>query len=224
MSVWSRQRGAELVVVRLYLSSFRLGDHSDRLLGLAGDGRRLALIGNALDGLPVDVRRAGVQREIVELSSLGFRITEADLREPEATRHLAAADVIWVRGGNVFVLRRLLADSGADSVIVELLERDAVVYAGYSSGACVLAPDLHDLERVDDVTAVTSPIYDGLGVLDRPVVPHVDSPGHPESDACNAVSASMTRAGRAHWALADGDVLLQHGNIMELLMHRAASQ
>lgn len=172
---------------------------------------------NALDAVPGDVREAGVDREVTELTALGFKVTEVDLRDrDEARRQLPAADVIWVRGGNVFVLRRALADSGADNLVVDLLQRDAVVYAGYSAGACVLAPDLHGLERVDDITAVVNPIYDGLAILDRPVVPHVDSPGHPETHGCDAISADFTRAGRPHWALRDGEVLLIRNNTVEL--------
>ncbi len=155
-----------------------------------------------MDSAPGDVRQAGVDREVAELTALGFLVSEVDLRAGrEAVDQFPEADVIWVRGGNVFVLRRALADSGADAVILDLLNRDDVVYAGYSAGICVLAPDLRGLERVDDVTKLLDPIYDGLGILDRPVVPHVDSPGHPETQACTALSADLTSAGRHHWAL-----------------------
>ena len=206
--------------MRLYLSSFRIGDHPERLLDLAGSGRRLALVANALDGAPSDTRRAAGERETAELGSLGFEVTEADLRDPDGVRTLQAADVIWVPGGNTFVLRRALADSGADAVLVDLIKRDAVVYAGYSAGACVLVPDLDGLERVDDITAVADPIRLGLAILDRPFVPHVDSPGHPETHECDLVSAEFKRAGRRHWALRDGDVLLIDKDNTELLRRR----
>lgn len=204
--------------MRLYLSSFRLGDHPARLLELAGHGRRLALVANAMDGATDDVRQAGVDREVADLTSLGFLISSVDLRDGrEAVEQLPEADVIWVRGGNVFVLRRTLADSGADAVILDLLNRDEVVYAGYSAGVCVLAPDLRGLDRVDDVTERLDPIYDGLGVLDRPVVPHVNSPNHPETYACTALSADLTSNGRRHWALSDGEVLLVRDGTTERL-------
>jgi dipeptidase E len=204
-------------VVRLYLSSFRIGDHPDRLLALAGAGRRLALVANALDTTVSEVRHHGVKQDRSDLETLGFDVTEADLRDPEAVQILRAADVVWVRGGNVFVLRRALADSGADSVLVELITSDSVVYAGYSAGACVLAPSLDGLEVVDDVTAVAEPIRLGLAVLDRPVVPHVDSPGHPETRDCDSVSAEYTRRGLQHWALRDGEVLLIRDQSTEVL-------
>lgn len=204
--------------MRLYLSSFRIGNHPDRLLELAGSGRRVALICNALDDRPADIRQAGVAREVGDLTRLGFEVTDVDLRSGRAAiRQLSTADVLWIRGGNAFVLRQAMADSGADAALVQLLETDAVVYAAYSAGACVLAPDLHGLELVDDLPATTEPIYAGLGILDRPFVPHINSPGHPETDACDRLSAQLTAAGQPHWALSDGDVLLVRNSSVELL-------
>lgn len=194
--------------MRLYLSSFRLGDHPHLLLELAGGRRRAAVIANAIDFVSDDVRRAGVERELIALRDLGFDPKEVDLRQPSSAHELARADLVWVRGGNAFVLRRALADSGIEQMLVERIRQDDVVYAGYSAGPAVLAPDLRGLERVDDITAVAEPIWEGLGLLDRPFVPHVDSPGHPETYKCDRLDAELTRSGTPHWALRDGDVLL----------------
>ena len=38
--------------MRMYLSSFRPGQHHEHLLRPAGDGRRTALVPNALDNMP----------------------------------------------------------------------------------------------------------------------------------------------------------------------------
>ncbi len=110
-----------------------------------------------------------------------------------------------------------LADSGADEALVTLLQRDQVAYGGYSAGACVLGPDLTELERVDDPTAVVAPVTTGLGLLDRPFVPHVRSPDHPESVLCDEVAAAYAARGQAHWALRDGEVLLVDGAAVEVL-------
>ncbi|MBQ0905444.1 Type 1 glutamine amidotransferase-like domain-containing protein [Micromonospora sp. U21] len=202
--------------MRLYLSSFRTGAHPDRLLALTG-GRRTALIPNALDALPTGVRDNALRRDLDDLHELGLDVATVDLREPGAVARLAEHDIIWVRGGNVFVLRRVLADTGADSALLDLLHGDALVYGGYSAGACVLADDLSGLARVDDPAAVADPLTTGLGLLDRPFVPHVRSPGHPETSQCNAVSAAYDAAGEPHWALRDGEVLLVDGDRTELL-------
>jgi dipeptidase E len=180
-------------------------------------GRRAALVLYALDGLPDGIRRESSQRDLADLSVLGLEACEVDLRAPDAAGRLAGSDIVWVRGGNTFVLRRVLADTGTDQLLADLIGRDAIVYGGYSAGACVLAPDLAGLEDVDDITAVAEPVTTGLGVLDRPFVPHVSSPGHPETTACDALAARYQAAGQAHWTLRDGDVLVIDGASTELL-------
>src|SRR5690349_22762975 len=109
-------------------------------------------------------------------------------------RDLAGTGLAWLRGGNVFVLRAALARSGADVVLAGLMAADALVYAGYSAGSCVLSPSLRGLELVDDPAAVTRaygapPVWDGLALLTEAFVPHYRSPGHPETAAIERVVA-----------------------------------
>ena len=189
--------------MRLYLSSFRVGAHGDELLRMVGDGRRAALVPNAIDDF------SGAGRDVADLEALGFAVTVVDLR----TEPVPACDLLWVRGGNVFTLRRALA--GREAELVDRIRGDAFVYGGYSAGVCVLSPDLRGLEAVDPPGE--DPLWTGLGLLDRPVVPHVDTPEHPESPACNALSAAFTAVGRRHWALRDGDVLVVSGARVRVL-------
>ncbi|MFC4910680.1 Type 1 glutamine amidotransferase-like domain-containing protein [Actinomadura gamaensis] len=203
--------------MRLYLSSFRLGDRPDRLLELCGDRREVAVIADALDGGSEDARSEGVHREIAALAELGFAAGEIDLRKfagrpEELADALGRFPVMWVRGGNVFALRYAMARSGADAIITRLVREDAVVYAGYSAGACVLAPSLRGLEACDDPAVAPEVVWDGLGVLDFAFVPHVDSPGHPECAALTRVADAYRRDGVPHRALRDGQVLVVDGD------------
>lgn len=91
--------------MRLYLSSFRVGPHGHRLLQLLGLGRRTALIPNVLDGSSARDRDHGLARDVDELAALGLEVTLVDLRVPGAAASLGGYDLVWVRGGNVFVLR-----------------------------------------------------------------------------------------------------------------------
>jgi dipeptidase E len=127
--------------MRFYLASFRLGWHHERLRRLAGRGRRTALIPNALQSAPPKDRVWGLRRDVDELEAAGLEVTLLDLQEPGTVDRLAAFDIVWVRGSNVFLLRRALADTDADTALINLLQRDAVVYGGYSARACVLIPD-----------------------------------------------------------------------------------
>lgn len=208
----------------MYLSSFRLGDSPDRLLSLL-DGRgpaEIAVIANAMDAQPEHERLAGVEREVDALTALGLRPTELDLREffgrptDAVQTALARFPAVWLRGGNVFMLRYALARSGADAALTELLRRDAVVYAGYSAGPCVLAPSLHGLDYCDDPQVVPETygdpvVWEGLGILDQAVVPHVDSPGHPETEALGVVAAGYRADGTPHLTLRDGQALVIDG-------------
>ncbi|MFG2604794.1 Type 1 glutamine amidotransferase-like domain-containing protein [Streptomyces sp. NPDC048514] len=208
--------------MRMYLSSFRTGDQPGRLLELIdhpASAVDVALIVNAMDALPAGERRAAVEGELVALTGLGLRPVEIDLRaffDQPADRVAAVLSgfpLVWVRGGNVFVLRQALARSGADTTLADLVRRDAIVYAGYSAGACVLGPDLHGLEQCDDPQAVRTAYgdearWDGLALLDYIVVPHIDSPGHPESEILGLVAERYRAEGTAHQPLRDGQALV----------------
>lgn len=206
----------------MYLSSFRMGSCPDRLMSLAGNDSLVAVVANAMDAAPVEVREEAVERECVALADLGFTVEEVDLRDHFVARSSLAAElrrygVVWVRGVNVFVLRYALARSGADVELIRLLHDDAIVYSGYSAGPCVLAPSLRGLETVDMPAAVgkvygEEVIWDGLGVLDFAIVPHVDSPDHPESRACGLVAARYRAAGVPYRTLSDGEVLVIDGD------------
>jgi dipeptidase E len=205
----------------MYLSSFRVGNCPHWLVELARGGMHAAVIANAMDAAPSEIRSDGVKRELSALTALGLDAEELDLRDHFDTHgavvsELRRYDIVWLRGGNVFMLRYALARSGADAVLTRLLDKDAIVYSGYSAGPCVLAPTLRSLESVDSPAVVKElygdqPIWDGLGVIDYSIVPHVDSPDHPESAALGLVAQQYQRLGVPHTALRDGEVLIIDG-------------
>jgi dipeptidase E len=214
--------------VRLYLSSFRMGDHPEHLVALVGaGGRRAVVIANAMDDAPAEVRRSGVERELAALTDLGFEAVELDLRdyfgqERRLRRDLAGVALAWLRGGNVFMLRFALFRSGGDVVLGDLLAADALVYAGYSAGACVLSSTLRGLEIVDDAGAVmriygSEPVWDGLALLTEAFLPHYQSPGHPETAAIDLVAARYQAAGVGYRPLRDGQALLVNGADTEVV-------
>ena len=85
------------------------------------------------------------------------------------------------------------------------------LYAGYSAGACVLAPDLRGLQQVDDPSIRLYPgqdvIWEGLGLLEYLVLPHYQS-DHPESAAIDK-EVDYCRAHQIPFrTLRDGDVIV----------------
>ena len=129
--------------------------------------------------------------------------------------------LVWARGGNSFLLRRALRQSGFESLLRESLAADAFVYGGYSGGIAVLAPTLRGIEIVNDPLVAPpgydpEPIWDGLGVLPFSIAPHYKSP-HPASPGIDQVVRYCEEHGLPFRTLKDGEVLIRHGDVLEML-------
>lgn len=207
--------------VRLYLSSFRIGRRPDELLGLLGGRTRVAVIANAADDKCVGQRAASVEREVRDLRQLGLDPVELDLRAyfgraASVQETLAGFDLLWVRGGNPFILRRAMLHSGVDAIVRQLLCDDALVYAGYSAGVVMLCQSLHGFEAVDSPDLVPEgydvarPVWECLGLLPYAVLPHYRS-DHPESASMEHVVQYMIDHHRLFVALRDGEVIVRDG-------------
>ncbi len=130
--------------------------------------------------------------------------------------------MLWVRGGNVFLLNDLLVRTGAGAIVAGLLAADTLVYAGYSAGICELTPNLHGLETCDDPAAVQQTYgepacFEGLGILDYAIVPHLHTPEHPENAVLEQVAERYHRQGIRHRRLRDGQALVVNGSVSELV-------
>lgn len=206
--------------MRLYLSSFHNGNQPEELIKLVGNDRRTALIANAMDVVSPINRAKSVADEIDRLKSIGLDPVEIDLRsyfgKPAGLKEkLAACNLIWVRGGNSFVLRRAFQQSGADIVIAELLREDGIVYGAYSAGIDMLAPSLHGVELVDDPHAIpegynAAIVWECLGLLPYVVAPHYKS-NHPESAAIDKSVEYLIDNHMPFIALRDGQVIIING-------------
>lgn len=208
--------------MRLYLSSFRIGNKPEELLKLLTGRVRTALILNADDYKGPEDRAVSLQREIGELERVGLEPGEVDLRryfgwEDELRAVLAGFDLIYVRGGNAFILRRALRQSGADRIVKDLLANDAVVYAGYSAGPAMLTPSLRGIELFGDDSNVVpdgydpSVIWEGLGILPYVLVPHYRS-DHPETAGADRAVEYYIATHTPFIALRDGEALVVDGD------------
>lgn len=212
--------------MRLYLSSFRNGNKPEELLKLLGKGRRTALINNAQDFLLPPDRSSRRDEEIDRLKSIGLDPIEIDLRlyfgKPQGLKEeLADFDLIWVRGGNAFVLRRAFKQSGADKAVAELLTEDRIVYGGYSAGIDMLTPSLHGAELVDEPDIVPSGyrpdiIWDCLGLVPYAIAPHYKS-DHPESAAIDESIEYLIDNHIPFIALRDGEAIVTNGKNQEVV-------
>jgi dipeptidase E len=184
---------------------------------LFGYGKRVAIIANAVDLASDKERTIKLQTERNLLTSIGFKTEEIDLRdyfskEDELRVVLNDFDGIWARGGNVFLLRRAFRQSGLDSILSELLEKDQIAYGGYSAGACILSPTLKGLELVYEPYEVAtnydeSVIWDGLSIVPYSIAPHYKS-DHPESAEIDKCVSYFEKHKMLVKPLRDGEVIV----------------
>lgn len=179
-----------LLSMKLYLSSYHLGTRAKEFAAMFTSNKKIALISNALDYSTDEVRKAkSAQRELDELQSIGLQPKELDLRQYFGQSEKLNQDIlefggIWMRGGNSFVLRRALAQSGLDLTLQGMKSSDFIC-AGYSAGACVLSPSLKGIHLADEPEVVPEGyqeeiIWDGLDFIPYSIAPHYGS-DHPEA-------------------------------------------
>lgn len=206
--------------MKMYLSSFRLGDHPEQLSALFGANKMIAVIANATDDLQTnEERKLKVQREIEWLNALGLHADEIDLRDyfdkaDKLKEKINEYGGVWVRGGNTFNLVRAARQSGFDKIILDKNKEKDFVYAGYSAGICFLTPDLHGIELVDEPNIIPAGynseiIWEGLNLLDFYIAPHYQSPDHPESPLVEKEVEFLKANNMPYKALRDGEVIIR---------------
>jgi dipeptidase E len=213
--------------MKLYLSSERLGERAGTLLAMI-NGPRVAVIANGYDGastMNATITSPEIYDPVEEFRRLGLEPDYLDLRAhfgdaPSLRQRLESYDLVWVMGGNSFVLRRAMKSSGFDTIIHELLSGDVMAYGGYGAGAIVAGPTLRGLELMDDPWELPEGyddqlIWSGLGLTPFTVVPHFRS-RHPEAAAAEKVVSYMAARKARYRALSDGEVIVQVGNLERL--------
>lgn len=176
--------------MRLFLTSYRAGDHIDALLALIGDETDIAVIHNAKDASTTSERANSVNDFKDFLKEHELEPHEIDLRQyfgrpDELRKQLEKFAVVWLAGGNTFVLRRALMQSGADEILKELVSNNSLMYIGESAGTIIATPGLQGAEFEDDpydipeqyqdVEDDDDAVWDGLGFVEFYIVPHYES-------------------------------------------------
>lgn len=183
--------------------------------------RRAAVIINAVDFLEPEARAENLAQELERLEPLDLDFTEVDLRKyfgetDKLKAELESYDLIWVRGGNCFLLRRAFRQSGADTFFADMLRDKEIVYGGYSAGIDILQPHLHGIELVDDPNQLADGyeseiIWDCLGILPYVVAPHYKS-DHPESADVDKTVTYYIDNHIPFVALRDGQAIVINGS------------
>jgi len=148
------------------------------------------------------------------LKGAGYNFELVDLRDWRTNRNglralLEQFDVFLLTGGNPYYLRSLMKVTGADEMITERV-RDGAVYAGASAAAVVAGPTLRHFDELDDPAEAEEPIWDGLGLTQIVVAPHVDNADFGEGcrkagDLCERDGFTVQRVTDAQALVIDGD-------------------
>lgn len=205
--------------VKLYLSSYRVGEHRQALRELVGAGHRAAVVANAHDAFVQP--RSILGREVEDLAAIGFKADELDLRQffgaPERLRkRLVDLDLLWITGGNSFVLTRAMNACGFSSAAETLVREDRLVYGGYSAGVCAIGPTLDGIHLMDEPEALPQDYPSRasavpLGWVPWTVVPHWRS-DHPESATADLAVDYLLHAGLPFRTLRDGSAIVIDGD------------
>lgn len=206
--------------MKFYLSSFKIGSEGQKLKEITKNGnKKVAYINNALDfATDLERRNKSDATDISDLERLGFAVDILDLKQyfhnpDELEEKLNHYDVIWVRGGNSFVLRQAMRLSGFDEIVKEYFINDKdILYGGYSAGICNLGTTLKGIHLADD--PYQNPygeryetIWEGLNILDYALVPHYKS-DHKESKDIDRTITYMIDNKIPFKALRDGEVII----------------
>ena len=212
--------------MRLYLSSYGFGNQPQKLVELVGNNKRVAVITNAGDYHTPAEQQERFEYDIEQFTQLGLKPEALDLREYLGDEHRLAKrlqqyGLVWLRGGNSFILMRAINASGFDKIIKALLVKDQVVYGGFSAGACVASANLHGIDIVDDPNLVpagyeTEIPWQGLGLIDYAIAPHYQS-DHPESVDIDQTVAYFQEHELPFKTLRDGEVIIIQGDNEELI-------
>lgn len=204
--------------MKLYLSSYRLGNHAGELKKLVGKpGAKVAVCQNALDwSTDLERKAKSLQAEFEDMKSLGFEPEELDLRDyfgkPGLVEKMQEYDMIWVRGGNAFLLVKAMKQSIFGEVVEKLIKTNELVYAGYSAAFYAVSESLRGVELVDDKDAAAEGYYpgdvwEGFGLIDFYPIVHFRS-DHPESDDVEREYEYVKGLGVPIKTFRDGDVYL----------------
>ncbi len=185
---------------------------------ISSTNMKAAYISNALDFTDdLERRKESEEKDIIDLNKFGLNVEKVDLKEyfnkkEKLKEKILDYGVIWVRGGNTFVLRQAMKMSGFDKILFEIQKNDNLVYGGYSAGICVLGPSLKGLEIVDDINImpyeeIKNIVWEGIGILNYTIVPHYRS-NHPESERAETVVDFMIKEKILFKALKDGEVII----------------
>ena len=205
--------------MKLYLSSYYLGSNPEKLKEVVSPGAKVAIISNAGDYKSEDEKtQRWIDSQIKEFTELGYTAEQLDLRDyfdgnqELLANKLSEYGMVWLTGGNSFLLRKAMRQSGFDKIISPMVMNNEIVYGGFSAGACVATPTLHGIDKCDEPDLSVEKydaetIWEGLGFVPFSIVPHYKS-NHHETHLMDGVIEELERRSLPYKNLRDGEIII----------------
>ena len=206
--------------MKLLLTSFWTSPEQDRelsrLVGKEPQDIKVAYIENAHD---VYNDEASLIEGRNVLREKGFDFELVDLRNfkgkyEELRKKLESKDVFLLTGGNPFYLRWLMKEVGADEIITDLVGKGKV-YVGASAAAVVAGPTLKYFDNQDDPNEAKEIIWEGLGLTQTVVVPHIDNEEFGEG--CREAGEHLKQDGFTTQWIKDDQAFLINGDVQVVI-------
>lgn len=110
-----------------------------------------------------------------QLTVLGFKFEEVDLKKNPKwiEKKLAAADIIYINGGNTFYLLYWIRKSKLDKYLSRFLD-EGKIYVGSSAGSIIAGPNIESAGwgEIKDENLVNLKELTGLNIVPFAISPH----------------------------------------------------
>lgn len=165
-----RTHKSNIVLTSTALSNLEVSNYIKVFFDNLSD-KRVAIITNAADGLQEN-KYAKLAKE--QLESLGFKKVFFHNVLVNDHNELKNSDVIYICGGNTFVLLNTLKSSKTDELIKKRVE-DGALIIGVSAGSVILGRSIKIIGELEmDLNDIRLENLEALNILREDIVPHYD--------------------------------------------------
>lgn len=165
--------------MKLYLSSYRIPTINTliKMLPKPANECLVGVIKNAKDFREhSEIEQAKLNALAQDLFDIGFsEVLLIDLLSVDENFSFENFDVIYGAGGNTFALNYALHHTKEDKNLKKFIVNGGL-YIGESAGAIIIGKSIKKFDSVDDEKRVPTVYGQGIGLLEKIVAPHADSP------------------------------------------------
>ncbi|MEM9469263.1 MAG: Type 1 glutamine amidotransferase-like domain-containing protein [Pseudomonadota bacterium] len=116
--------------------------------------------------------------ELNAIKPLVKNMSEFDIQgksHEELVSALEGIDILYVTGGNTYVLLEAMNNIDFKKALLTFLESGGV-YLGSSAGSIVMCPDINFIREMDEPKKARLETTKGLGLIDFAIMPHINQP------------------------------------------------